>query len=162
MKKFGPLLILTVCIIGVFVWMVRPLAGQAPAAGKLVVFADMALFAGRGQPRNCNLMNRFKPGEPAGFRVSVIDGATGEPAADASVVIHLTFGGRTVDVPARYRGVPGGGPVVPNMWSAKWIVPADAPTGIVKVRVTAKDKRGRTAEWTPFPDEQAHLTIVRE
>ena len=26
----------------------------------------------------------------------------------------------------------------------------------------AKDKRGRTAEWRPFPDPQAHLTIVNE
>jgi hypothetical protein len=48
------------------------------------------------------------------------------------------------------------------MWTVKWIVPADAPTGVVQVRVTAKDKRGRTAEWSPFPDPQAHLTIVKE
>jgi hypothetical protein len=162
MKKLAPVLILTVFITGVLAWTIRPLSGQAPPPGKLALFADMALFAGPGRPRNCNLMNRFKPGEPAGFRVSVIDGMTGEPAADASVVIHLTYGGKTVDVPARYRGVPGGGPVVPNMWTAKWTVPADAPTGVVRVRVTAKDKRGRTAEWTPFPDEQAQLTIVRE
>ena len=53
-------------------------------------------------------------------------------------------------------------PSVPNMWTAKWIVPADAPTGVVQVRVTARDKRGRTAEWRPFPDPQAHLTIVKE
>ena len=71
----------------------RPvLSGQEAATGKLVLFADMALFAGMGQPRNCTLMNRFKPGEPVGFRVSVIDGATGDSAADAAVVIHLTLG----------------------------------------------------------------------
>ena len=107
-------------------------------------------------------MSRFRPGEPVGFRVSVIDGATGDPAADAAVVIHLTYRGRTVDLPARYRGVGGGGPVGPNMWTAKWTVPTDAPTGVVQVRVTARDKRGRTAEWRPFPDPQAHLTIVKE
>lgn len=138
-------------------------SGQEATPGKLVLFADMALFAGMGQPRNCTLMNRFKPGEPVGFRVSVIDGATGEPAADAEVVVHLAFGGKIVDVPARYRGIGGGGgPVVPNMWTAKWIVPGDAPTGVVQVRVTAMDRRGRTAEWRPFPDPQAHLTIVKE
>jgi hypothetical protein len=152
----------TISVTGLLAWSTPAVSGQAPAPGKLVLFADMALFAGMGQPRNCTLMNRFKPGEPVGFRVSAIDGATGEPAADAAVVIHLTYGGRTVDVPARYRGVSGGGPVVPNMWTAKWIVPADAPTGVVQVRVTAKDKRGRTAEWRPFPDPQAHLTIVKE
>ena len=152
----------TMCLSGLLAWSRPALSGQEAAPGKLVLFADMALFAGMGQPRNCTLMNRFKPSEPVGFRVSVIDGATGNPAADAAVVIHLTYGGRTVDVPARYRGVGGGGPVVPNMWTAKWIVPADAPTGVVQVRVTARDKRGRTAEWRPFPDPQAHLTIVKE
>jgi hypothetical protein len=162
MKRVALAAIATVCFAGLFAWNRPVLSGQEVATGKLVLFADMALFAGMGQPRNCTLMNRFKPGEPVGFRVSVIDGATGDPAADAAVVIHLTFGGRTVDVPARYRGVSGGGPVVPNMWTAKWNVPADAPTGVVQVRVTARDKRGRTAEWRPFPDPQAHLTIVKE
>jgi hypothetical protein len=162
MKTLARAAMATMCLTGLLAWSRPALSGQAAAPGKLVVFADMALFAGMGQPRNCILMSRFKPGEPVGFRVSVIDGATGDPAADAAVVIHLTYGGRTVDVPASYRGVGGGGPVVPNMWTAKWIVPADAPTGVVQVRVTAKDKRGRTAEWKPFPDPQAHLTIVKE
>lgn len=162
MKRIVPILVLTVVVAALVASTVRPLSGQGPAPGKLVVFADMALFAGRGQPRNCFMMNRFKPGEPAGFRVSVIDGATGQPAADASVVVHLTYGGKTVDVPARYRGVGGRGPVIPNMWSAQWNVPADAPTGRVQVRVTATDKSGRTAEWTPFPEEAAQLTIVNE
>jgi hypothetical protein len=162
MKKLAWAAVATMSITGLLSWSTPAVSGQAAAPGKLVLFADMALFAGMGQPRNCTLMNRFRPGEPVGFRVSVIDGTTGDPAADAAVVIHLTYGGRTVDVPARYRGVGGGGPVVPNMWTAKWIVPADAPTGVVQVRVTAKDKRGRTAEWRPFPDPQAHLTIVKE
>jgi hypothetical protein len=162
MKKLAWAAVATTSLTGLLAWSTPAVSGQVAAPGKLVLFADMALFAGMGQPRNCTLMNRFKPGEPVGFRVSVIDGATGDPAADAAVVIHLTYGGRTVDVPARYRGVAGGGPVVPNMWTAKWIVPADAPTGVVQVRVTAKDKRGRTAEWRPFPDPQAHLTIVKE
>jgi hypothetical protein len=162
MKRLAWAAVATLSLTGLLEWSTPTVSGQAAAPGKLVLFADMALFAGMGQPRNCTLMNRFKPGEPVGFRVSVMDGATGDPAADAAVVIHLTYGGRTVDVPARYRGVGGGGPVVPNMWTAKWIVPADAPTGVVQVRVTAKDKRGRTAEWRPFPDPQAHLTIVKE
>jgi hypothetical protein len=162
MKRLAWAAVATLSLTGLLDWNMPAVSGQAAAPGKLVLFADMALFAGMGQPRNCTLMNRFKPGEPVGFRVSVMDGATGDPAADATVVIHLTYGGRTVDVPARYRGVGGGGPVVPNMWTAKWTVPADAPTGVVQVRVTAKDKRGRAAEWRPFPDPQAHLTIVKE
>ena len=137
-----------------------PVSGQAPA-GKLVLFSDMALFAGVGKPENCTLRNRFKRGEPAGFRISAVDGLTGEPEKTAQVVVHVTFGGRTVDVPARYRGVPGGGPVVPNLWSAKWMVPADAPVGTVRYTVTAKDSKGRTATFTPFPDEASQLTIVQ-
>jgi hypothetical protein len=162
MKRLAQVAVAMVCMTGLLLWSRPAQSGQEATAGKLVLFADMALFAGMGQPRNCTLMNRFRPGEPVGFRVSVIDGATGNPAADAAVLIHLTYGGKTVDVPARYRGLAGGGPVVPNMWTAKWVVPADAPTGVVQVRVTARDKRGRAAEWKPFPDPQAHLTIVKE
>jgi hypothetical protein len=106
-------------------------------------------------------MNRFVAGDNVGFRVSVIDGATGQPAAGADVVIHLTYGGQTVDVPARYRGA-GRGTQTPNLWTAKWTVPADVPTGIVGVRVTAMDESGRAAEWAPFPNEASHLTIVNQ
>jgi hypothetical protein len=126
-------------------------------AGALAIFADMALFSGNNQPRNCFTMNRYRAGEPVGFRVSVIDGATGQPAADAAVVIHLTYAGQTVEVPARYRG-----PQTTNLWTAKWTIPADAPTGVVGVRIVATDKSGRTAEYRPFPNAASHLTIISE
>jgi hypothetical protein len=140
--------------------LVAPLAGQT-AGGRLLMFADMALFSGPNQPRNCFTLNRYKAGEPVGFRVTVVDGATGQPAADAEVVVHLTYGGKTIDVPARYRGA-GRGNLIPNLWSAKWTVPADAPTGIIGVTITAMDKGGRSAEWKPFPNTASHLTIVNE
>jgi hypothetical protein len=155
MKRAIPYLVLSACLAGLVV----PLAAQAP--GRLTMFADMALFSGNGQPRNCFTMNRYKVGEPVGFRVSVLDGATGQPAADAEVVIHLTYGGKTEDVPARYRGA-GRGNLIPNLWTAKWTVPAGAPTGVVALSITAKDKSGRTAEWKPFPNVASHLTIVTE
>ena len=155
MRKWLPVLVLAACVAG----LVAPPAAQG--GGRLVMFADMALFSGNNQPRNCFTMNRYKVGEPVGFRVSVIDGATGQPAADAEVVVHLTYGGKTEDVPARYRGV-GRGNLTPNLWSAKWTVPAGVPTGVVEVTVTAKDKSGRTAEWKPFPNAASHLPIVNE
>jgi hypothetical protein len=157
MRKWIPGLVLAACVAGLVV----PLAGQAPAGGRLVMFADMALFSGNGMPRNCFTMNRYKVGEPVGFRVTVLDGATGQPAADAEVVVHLTYGGKTEDVPARYRGT-GRGNLTPNLWTAKWTVPAGAPMGVIGVSVTAKDKSGRTAEWKPFPNAASHLTIVNE
>jgi hypothetical protein len=162
MKKFIPVALLITCVAVLVTLVARPVPVQAQAPGKLAIFADMALFSGPMQPRNCFTMNRFKRGEFAGFRVSVIDGNTGMPAADAEVVVHLTYGGKTEDVPARYRGVAGRGAVIPNLWTAKWTVPADAPIGIVQMTVTARDKSGRTAEYKPFPNEASHLTIVDE
>jgi hypothetical protein len=150
MKRVFLLLALTVFI-----------AAQAPATGKLVLFSDLAMFKGMGQPDNCILKNRFKKGEPVGWRITAVDGGTGQPETSAEVVVHVTYGGKRLDVPARYRGFVGPGPIVPNMWTAKWIVPADAPTGIVRYTVTAKDKYGRTAEFKPFPDEESFLTIVQ-
>ena len=62
-----------------------------------------------------------------------------------------------------YRGVPQGDPPMPihlDMWTAKWIVPDDAPTGIIAYSVTATDSQGRTAEWRPFDTDLSQLTIV--
>jgi hypothetical protein len=158
-KRAIPFVVLSLSVAALVALAARPVAGQAP--GRLLMFADMALFSGNGQPGNCYTLNRYKAGEPVGFRVTVVDGATGQPAADAEVVVHLTYGGKTEDVPARYRGA-GRGNLIPNLWSAKWTVPAGAPTGIVGVTITAKDKSGRMAEWKPFPNTASHLTIVNE
>src|SRR5438046_4543296 len=100
-----------------------PLVGQAPAhgTGKLIVWGDLAVFA-TGQPDACFLKNRFKKGDPVGFRLTAIDGGTGEPEPSAELVVHVTFAGKTVDLPARYRGT-GRGEARPNEWTAKWMVP---------------------------------------
>jgi hypothetical protein len=47
------------------------------------------------------------------------------------------------------------------MWSTKWVVPDDAPTGTVNLTATARDKFGRTAEWKPMGGEPSFLTIVQ-
>ena len=161
MKKLIPYALLIASVTVLVTLAAQPVAGQGAAPGKLAIFADMALFSGNNQPRNCFTMNRYKVGEPVGFRVTVIDGATGLPAADAEVTVHLTYAGKTEDVPARYRGA-GRGNLTANLWTAKWAVPAGTPTGIIGVKVTAKDKSGRTAEYTPFPNAASHLTIVTE
>ena len=161
MKTFIPVLVFFTAVAAFVVVGTWPVSGQTAASGRLAIFTDMALFSGNGQPRNCFTMNRYRVGEPVGFRISVIDGSTGQPAADAEVVVHLTYGGKTVDVPARYRGT-GRGNLTPNLWSAKWTVPDDAPTGVIQVTVTAMDKAGRSAEWKPFPNTASHLTIVNE
>ena len=86
MKKLIPYALLIASVTVLVTLAAQPVAGQGAAAGKLAIFADMALFSGPQQPRNCFTMNRYKVGENVGFRVSVIDGATGMPAQDAEVV----------------------------------------------------------------------------
>ena len=158
MKKLSVILALTVLTA---MLAIVPLVGQTPASGKLIISGDMAIFLGPGVPGNCNLRSVYKKGDPVGFRQSVIDGMTGMPESTAEVVVHITYGGKTVDVPARYRGGPNAPKERQGQWTAKWIVPEDAPTGIVRYKVTAKDKNGRTAEWAPFDIPAALLTIVQ-
>ena len=132
---------------------------SASSAGKLIVFGDVALFLGKpGTPGNCALQSRFKRGDPVGFRANAIDPVTGERESTAQFVVHLSYGGRTQDLPMRYRATP----TQPErqFWVAKWIVPADAPIGIVRYTVTATDKSGRTGEWKPFAVEDSQVTIV--
>jgi hypothetical protein len=76
----------------------------------------------------------------------------------AQFVVHLTYGGRNVDLPMRYRGTVK--QPEREFWVAKWVVPADAPTGIVRYSVTATDKYGRTGEFKPFVVEDSQVTIV--
>jgi hypothetical protein len=154
---------------GIFIVMLGPslAAGQATQpAGKLVLFADLNAFGPGSDPNSCTLRNRYKKGETVGFRVYAVDGASAKPEVSAQVVVHVNFGGKTYDLPALYRGIPqktpNGGtmPVHEGMWTAKWIVPADAPTGTVDISATAKDKYGRAAEWKPNGGEPSFLTIV--
>jgi hypothetical protein len=138
---------------------------QGHGNGKLIVYSDMALFL-RGSPEDCYLKNRFKPGDGVGWRITVVDGGTGEPEITADPVIHVTYNGQTIDVPTRYRGSVepggrGGGPLRQNQWTGKWDVPKDAVTGIAQYTITAKDKFGRTAEFKPFDNPASLLTIVQ-
>jgi hypothetical protein len=136
-------------------------ASATPAAsdGKLIVFGDVTLFLGKpGTPGNCVLQSRFKRGEPIGFRAIAMDPVTGEREPTAQFVVHLSYAGQTLDLPMRYRAT--AAQPERQFWVAKWIVPATAPTGIVRYTVSAKDKNGRTGEWKPFAVEDSQVTIV--
>jgi len=52
-------------------------------------------------------------------------------------------------------------PIGAGLWTAKWIVPNDAQTGIVRYTVTGKDRYGRTVEFAPPGPEPTLLTIVQ-
>lgn len=158
--------------------------GQAPAAGrgqpaappppqpghpsgKLVIWGDLSLFIKPGDPDNCILTNRFKKGQRIGIRMTAFDGGTGEVENTAVMVAHLVVGGKTIDVPMRWRGAnpPALSPTAYTrapleLWVGSWTIPPDAPTGTVDYTVTATDRFGRTASFTPFSYAGSQLTIV--
>lgn len=130
----------------------------AQSNAPLVVYGDMALFAGIGKPDNCILKSRFKRGEPVGFRATAIDPLTGKREPSAELVVHLSYAGKTVDLPMAYHATERRPET--DFYVVKWMVPADAPTGIVRYSVTAKDKKGRSGEFTPFRVDLSELTVV--
>jgi hypothetical protein len=137
---------------------VSSLAAQSEST-KLSVYGDVVYFLGPGKPLNCTQNNTFKKGDPVGFRMTAINPVTGMRDRESKLVVHLTYGGKTVDVPMRDRQTDK--QPERTFWVAKWIVPDDAPTGIVRYTVSAKDSQGRTGEFKPFDVESSQLTIVQ-
>jgi hypothetical protein len=136
-----------------------PIAGQAPSGGdRLILSGDLVYFFGGGIPLNCAMANRYKRGEPVGFRMTAINPATGTRDRGTQLVVHLAYGGMTIDVPMRDRQT--AQQPEREFFVAKWIVPTDAPLGVVRYTVTAKDPQGRTGEWKPFDVVASQITIV--
>ena len=136
-------------------------AAQEKKSGTLILRGDMVYFSGGGKPKNCTLNNVFKHGDPVGFRIEAVDPQTGQHVEpEAQLVVHLNYAGTTKDIPMRWHA----NEKTPTyqFWVAKWIVPDDAPTGIVRFTVTAKDKYGRTGEFKPFDVEASKLTVVAD
>ena len=136
-----------------------PLAGQTARGGnRLIVYGDTTYFYGLGIPRSCALSSQFKRGEPIGFRMTALDPVTGARDRAATLVVHLTYAGRSVDIPMRDRQTEK--QPERTFWVAKWVVPNDAPVGTLRYTVTAKDSQGRTGKFTPFDVETSQITIV--
>jgi hypothetical protein len=136
-----------------------PVAGQNQSGERLILSGDLVYFFGPGKPGNCTMSNQYKKGEPVGFRMTAINPATGKRDRATQLVVHLTYGGKTVDIPMRDRQTEQ--QPERDFFVAKWIVPDDAPTGVVRYSVTAKDPQGRTGEWKPFDVLASQLTIVQ-
>ena len=137
-----------------------PPVGQAQSGGdRLIVYGDIVYFLGPGKPFNCTMSNQYKRGDPVGFRMTAINPATGKRDRATQLVVHVAYGGKTIDIPMRDRQ----NEKQPEreFWVAKWIVPDDAPTGVVRFTVTARDPQGRTGEFKPFEVEASQLTIVQ-
>ncbi|HKC54755.1 MAG TPA: hypothetical protein VKC35_01480 [Vicinamibacterales bacterium] len=145
-----------------------PAAQPGHGQGKLVIWGDLASFDNPPtMPTHCILMNRFKRGQRVGFRMTAIDGGTGETENTATMVVHVNYMGATVDVPTRWRGV-GNFPAAEyprqpsEMWTGVWVVPMDAQPGRLSYTVTATDRFGRMATFSPFINVVPQLTIVAE
>jgi hypothetical protein len=144
-----------------------PQAGHP--SGKLVIWGDVALFDRPDNPDNCILTNRFKRGQRIGFRMTSVDGGTGEVENTAVLVAHVTYAGKTVDAPMRWRGAAGPAAPAPKgylrapaeLWTGFWTVPDDAPTGVISYTVSATDRFGRNATFIPFSAEASQLVIVQ-
>src|SRR5439155_21506596 len=77
-----------------------PLAGQSKASSeRLILSGDIVYFFGPGKPRNCTMTNRFKRGEPVGFRMTAINPATGKRDRATQLVLHFAYGGKNYDLP---------------------------------------------------------------
>ena len=135
-----------------------PVAGQAASTEKLFLRGDTVLFLGLGVPRSCSLNSYFKRGDRIGFRFTAINPATGRRDRASRLVVHLTYGGKTIELPMRDRETDK--QPEREFWIAEWTVPDDAPTGTLRYRVTARDPQGRTGEYMPFEVESSQLTIV--
>lgn len=140
------------------------LSGQtqtAPAGnGRLVVYGDTVFFIGPGIPGSCSFSSQFKSGDNIGFRFTAVNAETGKRDRATQLVVHMTYAGKTVDLPMRDRQTDR--QPEREFWIAKWTVPADAPTGIVRYTVTARDPQGRTGEFKPFDVNESQVTIVAE
>jgi hypothetical protein len=142
-----------------------PPAQPGHPSGKLVIWGDTVNFDPPGTPNQCVAQSRFRRGQRIGFRMTAIDGGSGQVENTATLVAHVTHGGKTFDVPMRWRGV-GNFPAdqylrAPReMWTGGWAIPADAAVGTVRYTVTATDRFGRTATFTPFPAIPSQLAIV--
>ena len=115
----------------------RRLAGH-PLASWSSGEISRALIVPGTLPTHCILTNRFKRGQRLGIRMTAIDGGSGEVENTAVLTAHLAYAGNTIDVPMRWRGV-GGFPTAEysrqpsEMWTGVWVVPADAPIGVMKL-----------------------------
>src|SRR5437879_10514492 len=94
---------LSVVLLGILAILVAaPLAGQSKASSeRLILSGDIVYFFGPGKPRNCTMSNRFKRGEPVGFRMTAINPATGKRERATQTERPSTYGGTHYARPMR-------------------------------------------------------------
>ncbi len=114
--------------------------------------------------KSCVQTSRVKPGETIGWRVKVIDTATGKALDESAIeaaAFKITVPGAS-DVPAIKYGDHGGKPPTDSFWSTWWTVPDKQPTGVLPWTISVTTKDGRTAEAKndTFNVPSSWLTVV--
>ena len=139
-------------------------AGPAAAAPGLQpegLFVDADLVSGVPGPSLCVLQSRFAPGDRVVFRARVFDAQTGQISPTAAVTVRFADGSTVPLFYGRPQPPPhvDYGPVGEPFWANVWIVPEDAPPGIVRytIEATAGDHVGR---FIPLNVEASLLTIT--
>jgi hypothetical protein len=126
----------------------------AQQAGGLHIHADVV--TGELGARLCALESRYAPGEKVVFRARVVDARTGEMAPNAEVVVRFADG---TTLPMHLSGHPPRGTPTDEFWAVGWVVPDDAPMGVVRYSIEAVDGP-RSVRFEPFNVETSLLTIV--
>jgi hypothetical protein len=150
-------------------FMSLPSAGAAAPAGPAAedpaqpaaLFIEADLVNGTLGPALCVLQNRFAPGERVVFRARVVDGQTGQVATNAAVLVRFADGSTLPLFYSLPRPPPhlDYGPVGEDVWVNVWVVPPDAPVGIVRYTIEAVDG-GRVGRYAPVNVEASLLTVV--
>ena len=73
---------LSACVVaglGMVILASASLSGQNGSAGHLTVYGDLVYFFGPGKPLNCTMSNRYKKGDPVGFRATAVSIARMHP-----------------------------------------------------------------------------------
>ncbi|MGE3857660.1 MAG: hypothetical protein AB7G21_11960 [Dehalococcoidia bacterium] len=141
-------------------------AAEKPAALALVVdtvWGSKGMTDAEKPLKSCVQTSRVKPGETFGWRIKVIDTATGKALDDKAIEpgsVTITVPGATV--PAIKFGEHGGKPPTDAFWSTWWTVPDNQPTGVLAWTISVKTKDGRTAELKhdTFNVKSAWLTVM--
>lgn len=143
-----------------------PVVAEKPAPITIVVdtvWGSKGMTDAEKPLKSCVQTSRVKPGETFGWRIKIIDTATGKALDDKAIeptAVKITVPGATV--PEIKYGDHGGKPPTDAFWSTWWTVPDNQPTGVLAWTISVKTKDGRTAEikHDTFNVKSAWLTVM--
>ena len=137
-------------------------SGAEAQSSKLAFEGDIVRGDQEGAPGpGCVLNSQFKHLEKVVWRLRILD-ANGKPLDDKalkSLIVELPDGQKMA---ARFSGHPPPrlGPVVDHFWTARWIIPAEYPSGSFYYKVVATNLDDSTQTWEPFKSLTSRLTVL--